>query len=418
MTKLSMALATLVTAGVAAAPSPSWTEALAERFDAAVADVMEREQIPGAVILVGHREGDEWVTWQQAYGAMQVSPERRAMPLDAIFDLASMTKPIATGTSILILQDRGLLSVEDRVSQHLAEYDTAEKRDIRIRDLMTHVSGLPSYIGEADRRPLVDEHGYVCPGPMRDMVLTMPLQRPARSAMVYSCLNAITCAQIVERVSGQPFNEFAEQNIFEPLGMGDTSFSPGPGPRVVPTTQAASAGGEFLCGMVHDPLANMQGGVSGNAGLFSTAQDLSRFAQMMLGGGAREGVRILSEDAVSQATHDQLSGEISTPHGAPAHRGLLWETYLPEPGDEGIETIQGFGHTGYTGTAMRLWPSQQLYVIALTNRVHPDDSARVTAFRRMCWRTAGEVVAGIDDSITVLKDATPIRESIRESQRG
>ncbi|MBN1478338.1 beta-lactamase family protein [Candidatus Sumerlaeota bacterium] len=400
-TLLSLILLTL--AAPPAQEAPAWVAELSERFATEVPVALERESIPGAVVLVGHLEGDEWVTWCEAYGNIQIEPEVRPMPVDAIFDMASVTKPVATGTSIMILQDRGLLSVDDLVSQHLIECDTDEKRDIRIRDLMTHSSGLPAYIGAAAQAPIIEEFGYPCPDALQDVILNIPLQYSPNSATVYSCLNAITCAQIVERVSGQPLDEFAAENIFEPLGMIDTSFSPGPGPRVVPTTVGSHSSGEFLCGMVHDPLANIQAGVSGNAGLFSTAQDLSIFAQMMLQGGERDGVRILSEEAVGQMTSEQLPSDVRTTRGGVAHRGLLWQIAVGGPGDRGMETIPAYTHTGYTGTAIRIWPSENFYVIALTNRVHPDDTSEVAAFRQLCWRVPGEIALGIDTSTQVLK---------------
>jgi CubicO group peptidase (beta-lactamase class C family) len=381
----------------------AWAAELSERFATEIPAALEHESIPGAVVLVGHLEGDEWVTWCETYGNIQIEPEVRPMPIDAIFDMASVTKPVATGTSIMILQDRGLLSVDDPVSQHLSEYDTDEKREVRIRDLMTHSSGLQSYIGAAAQAPIVEEHGYPCPDALQDVILNIPLQYPPNTATVYSCLNAITCAQIVERVSGQPLDEFAVENIFEPLGMIDSSFSPGPGPRVVPTTPGNHTSGEFLCGMVHDPLANIQAGVSGNAGFFSTAQDLSIFAQMMLQGGERDGVRVLSEEAVAQMTSEQLPPEVRTRRGGIVHRGLLWQIAAGSPGDQGMETIPAFTHTGYTGTAIRVWPSENFYVIALTNRVHPDDTSEVAAFRHLCWRVPGEIALGIDSSIQIHK---------------
>lgn len=403
----------LWTVALAMAPlaqEPAWLDDLTQRFDAAVPAALERESIPGAVILVGHLEGDQWVTWCQAYGNIQSVPEARPMPADAIFDMASMTKPIATGTSIMILADRGLLSIDDPIAMHLSEYDTPEKSDVRIRDLMTHSSGLQSYIGAAERVPLEREFGYPAPEQLREYILNLGLHHgPPRTVTVYSCLNAITAAQIVERVSGQPLDEFTRENIWEPLGMRDSDFSPGPGPRVVPTTGSEHLpAGEFLCGLVHDPLANMQAGVSGNAGLFSTAQDISIFAQMMLQGGERGGVRILSEETVSLMTSEQSPPGIATPDGAPVPRGLFWQINRPTPGDSGIETVPAYGHTGYTGTAIRVWPSENLYVIALTNRVHPDDTGRVSAFRSLCYTTAGEAVVGIDSSVVVLKDATPL----------
>ncbi len=407
--RLFAIMATVAWAGVAGAQQPAWIQSLGQRLDAEIPALLEEGDIPGAVILVGHRQSGAWVTSCRAYGQLQRQPDPAPMPQDALFDLASLTKPLATGTAMMILADRGLLSVDDPVLTHLAEYDTESKAGIRVRDLMTHCSGLQAYIGQASREQVIRGHGYPAPDPLVSCILNIGLRHaPARTVSVYSCLNAITCAQIIERVSGQSLDEFTRENIWEPLGMADTDFSPGPGPQVVPTTAGERSSGEFLRGMVHDPLAHVQGGVSGNAGLFSTAQDLSIFAQMMLQGGERNGVRILSREAAGRMTSDQMPEGVTTRTGGEIHRGLLWQVYLPEPGDVGLETIPSYGHTGYTGTALRLWPSEDLYVIALTNRVHPDDTGRVTGLRHRCWIMAGEAVLGIDESTVILKDAGPL----------
>jgi CubicO group peptidase (beta-lactamase class C family) len=138
----------------------------------------------------------------------------------------------------------------------------------------------------------------------------------------------------------------------------------------------------------------MQDGVSGNAGLFSTAADLSRFAQMMLGGGELDGVRILSPQTIEQMTSVQNRGAKNV-KGLPDRRGLLWDIYQPDAGDRGIDSLYAYGHTGYTGTAIRFYPEQDVYVIALANRVHPDDTATVARFRKVVWKTVGEVILAV-----------------------
>lgn len=402
---LILALLVMVVGGCA--QSSNWQDALEARFDETLPAIMEEGHVPGAVILVGHLEDGEWVTWCKAYGYLQLLPEPIPMPEDAIFDLASMSKATGAGTAMMILQDRGLVSVDDPVSMYLDEYNTDEKRDVTIRNLMTHSSGLQSYIGAAERAPIVEEYGNPCRDALRAYIRNISLRHlPVGDVYVYSCLNAITTAMIVERVSGQTLDEFTMENIWEPLGMVDTDYSPGPGPRVVPTQQVG-ASGEFLWGMVHDPLANLQEGVSGNAGVFSTAQDLSIYAQMMLQGGERNGVRILSEEAVEQMTSSG-NDHMHTVGGAPVQRGLLWDLYGDRPGDIGLETHHAFGHTGYTGTAIRMYPEENLYIIALTNRVHPDDTGNVTGLRHHVWVTVGDVVLGVPESVVYLKDATPL----------
>jgi len=262
--------------------------------------------------------------------------------------------------------------------------------------------------------------------------------RSPGEAVIYSCLNAILCAEIVEAVSGKPLDQFAAEHIFKPLGMKESGFcrlashdsttrhpersegsshTEGNEPdssvaallrndsgRFVPTTKAdwgCGAGG-FLQGQVHDPLAAMQAGVSGNAGLFSTAADLSRFAQMMLNGGELDGVRVLKEQTIREMTRVQ-NPDAKNLKGQPAPRGLLWGVYDAAPSEEPGGTDKhslsvapsAYGHTGYTGGAIRIYPQQGVYVIALANRVHPDDSGKVEEFRRQVWTTAGQLLMGV-----------------------
>jgi CubicO group peptidase (beta-lactamase class C family) len=256
--------------------------------------------------------------------------------------------------------------------------------------------------------------------------------------MVYSCLNAILCGEVVEALSGQPLDQFATERIFKPLGMKESGFcrlaSPdsttghpergeGSGDadggepdssivallrndsgRFVPSTKAewGRGAGGFLQGQVHDPLAAMQAGVSGNAGLFSTAADLSRFAQMMLNGGELDGVRILEQGTIREMTSVQNPGAKNV-KGQPAPRGLLWGVYdaalSKEPTSPHRDSLSAepcaYGHTGYTGGAMRMYPEQGVYVIALTNRVHPDDSGKVEEFRRQVWTTVGRLLMDV-----------------------
>jgi CubicO group peptidase (beta-lactamase class C family) len=216
--------------------------------------------------------------------------------------------------------------------------------------------------------------------------------------MQYSCLNAILAAEVVRAASGMELSDFAAEHVFAPLGMNDTGFRPSEAmrSRLVPTTESdyGRGPGGFLLGQVHDPLAAMQDGVSGNAGLFSTAADLSRFAQMMMGGGELDGVRILSPQTIEQMTSVQNCGAKNT-KGLPDRRGLLWDIYQPDAGDRGVDSLYAYGHTGYTGTAIRFYPEQGVYVIALANRVHPDDTGTVARFRDVVWKTVGEVILAV-----------------------
>jgi len=388
-----------VTGGAAGAGVEDRFDSLAKGFDQKVPEALAAEQIPGAVLLVGLRTDDGYRVWQKAYGLKRSQPQAEPMPVDAIFDLASMTKPIATGTAMMLLVERGRVSLDDPVAKHLPCFEGEQKADVRIRDLMTHCSGLPPYVGKTQRDELEKEFAWPCPGPIRDFICRLALSDPPpRTMVVYSCLNAILSAEVVRAVSGRPLNDFVEDNAYRPLGLRDTGFLPQGDliARCVPTTKEEHSGEEFLQGMVHDPLAAMQGGVSGNAGLFSSAQDISRFAQMLLNEGELDGVRIFQPETVRLMTSIQTPAGIKGKSGNEDRRGLLWDVYAPDPGDTGMNTVYAYGHTGYTGTAIRVYPEHGMYVIALTNRVHPDDTGKVSEFRKMAWATAGKEILGIE----------------------
>ncbi len=372
---------------------------LEESLDAVVPKEMKAGKVSGAVILVGRRTKSDYETWQKAYGLKQTEPEPVVMPVDAVFDMASMTKPIATGTSLMILVEQGDVALDDPVGKYLPEFDTDKKRGVTIRHLMTHMSGMPAYVGAAQRKPVEVKAGFPCAEAIRDFIRTLPLTRKPGEVKVYSCLNAILCEEVIRKVSGKPLDAFAAENVFKPLGMDETGFNPETALciRCVPSTREpwAVAGDGFLQGQVHDPLAAMQAGVSGNAGLFSTVADLSRFAQMMLNGGELDRVRVLKEKTIRDMTRVQNPGAVNT-SGNPDRRGLLWDLYVPDPGDTGVDAIFAYGHTGYTGTAIRIYPKQGVYVIALTNRVHPDDTSSVGAIRAAVWGTVGAVLMGTE----------------------
>ena len=368
---------------------------LEEALDAVVPKQLRAGKMSGAVIAVGRRTETGYETWRKAYGLMQSEPTPAPMRTDAIFDMASMTKPIATGTSLMMLVQEARLALEDPVGKYLPEFNTVDKKDVTIRHLMTHTSGMPPYVEAPQRKLITDEAGFPCPAAMREYIRKLPLATAPGETMVYSCLNAILCAEILEVVAGKPLDHVAAGHIFKPLGMRETGFNPPQAVRArcVPSTRAAhgSGTGGFLQGQVHDPVAAMQAGVSGNAGLFSTAADLSRFAQMMLNGGILDGTRIMPAYTISDMTRVQNPGALDK-KGQPDPRGLLWDLYVPKPGDSGVDALFAYGHTGYSGTAIRIYPKQGVYIIALANRVHPNDTGKVAALRQQVWETVGAVL--------------------------
>lgn len=385
---------------VAAQAAEDVTHALAsveEALDAVVPNQLQAGKMSGAVIAVGRRTETGYETWQKAYGMMQFEPQPAPMRTDAIFDMASMTKPIATGTSLMKLVEQGRLSLDDPVGKYLPEFNTGEKKKkVTIRHLMTHMSGMSPYVGAARQKLIRNEAGkFPCPAATREYIRQLPLAADPGEKMVYSCLNAILCAEVLEVVTGHPLDRFTADHIFKPLKMDSSGFNPPKNERTrcVPSERAAhgcGAGG-FLLGQVHDPLAAMQDGVSGNAGLFSTVDDLHRFAQMMLNGGTLDGVRILNEQTIRDMTRVQNPGAVNK-YGKPDRRGLLWDLYVPDPGDTGVDALFAYGHTGYTGTAIRFYPEQGVYIIALANRVHPDDTGKVGSLRQAVWETVGAVL--------------------------
>lgn len=344
-------------------------------IDKIVKEAIKNRDFPGAVVLVG-RKGK--IVIRKAYGESQWVPKRRPMDVSMIFDIASITKPVATATSIMILAERGRVSLSDKVKDYVPEFapfiDENGKPgdDARLWHLLTHTSGLPPYTDAAEV-----EKKYGSPCPIQVMVkhiAQLKKSDPPGKAFNYSCLGFITLAYIVKKVTGETIAEFSEKNIFKPLKMKHTFFTPPKRlyPLCVPTEVIK---GKSLIGVVHDPLARLLGGISGNAGLFSTADDLAIFAQMMLNKGEYNGVRILSPLAVERMT--SVYPEVSF-----SGRGLGWDlnsSYATNGGD--IFGPQSYGHTGYTGTSIWIDPETETFVIFLTNRVHPDDKGSIVSMR-------------------------------------
>ncbi len=358
-----------------------------KRLDHVMNAALVRRDFPGAVVLVGRKDK---VVFREAYGDSQWVPERKDMKADMIFDLASLTKPIATATSIMILVERGELSLNEKVKSFVPDFapfvDAKGQpgEDARLWHLLTHTSGLPPYTdaavaAEKIGRPATTEA-------LVSYIARLPKTDPPGAAFHYSCLGYITLARIVKLVSGENIAEFAAKNIFEPLGMKNTFYVPPPDmrERCVPTQVYD---GRPLRGTVHDPLAALQGGISGNAGLFSTADDLALFCRMFLNEGTLGEKRILGPLAVERMTHIY-------PAVLPFGRGLGWDissSYASNRGD--LFGPSSFGHTGYTGTSIWIDPETKTYLILLTNRVHPDDKGEAATVRsRVANLVAGSIV--------------------------
>ena len=355
-------------------------------LDEIIGAAVVRKDFPGAVLLVA-RKGK--AVFRRAYGESQRVPEPRPMTADMIFDLASVTKPVATATSIMILVEQGKLRLWDRVKEYVPEFSTwyGEKgiagEEARLWHLLTHTSGLPPV---TDAKEAAKKLGDPCStADLARLIAEIPKESPVGTRFVYSDLNYITLAHIVHKVTGKTIAEFAGETIFKPLGMNRTFYRP-PDAILGLCVPTEVIDGIPLRGIVHDPLARLQGGVSGNAGLFSTADDLAVFAQMLLNRGEWKGARILSPLSVQRMT------EIY-PKVGESGRGLGWDL------DSGYATVRGdlfgpdsYGHSGYTGTSIWIDPETQTTVIFLTNRVHPFGQGDIIALRS---KVANVVAASI-----------------------
>ena len=318
------------------------------------------------------------------------------MTEDTIFDVASLTKVVATTTSVMTLVERGRIRLSDPVTLFIPEFGRYGKAGITIRHLLTHTSGL--------RPDLELEVEFNGPDEaIRRAIEEVPTAPPGER-FIYSDINFFLLGDIVRRVSGERLDRYAKAQIFDPLGMTETTFLPPEAwrPRLAPTERCrtlawpcvgpAEGSVPFLRGTVHDPTARRMDGVAGHAGLFSTAADLSRFCRMLLDGGRLGAVRILSPATVARMTSP------STPAEMRAVRGLGWDIDSPFSANRGeLFPIGSFGHTGFTGTSLWLDPGTRSYVIFLSNRVHPDGKGDVTALRGKVATVAAAALFTSDD---------------------
>jgi uncharacterized protein YbbC (DUF1343 family)/CubicO group peptidase (beta-lactamase class C family) len=313
-------------------------------------------QIPGAVLIIGDRDR---VIYRKAFGYRSLVPVKQLMTVDTIFDLSSLTKVVATSTAVMQLVEKGQLHLEDRVAEYWPEFKKNGKKDITVRELLTHYSGLrpdldlnPKWSGyDAALRLIVEERPIADPG----------------TRFIYSDINFEILGELIRRITGQPLDIFCTEHIFKPLGMKDTGFNPSRTQldRIAPTEYGNK--GQMIRGEVHDPTAQSMGGIAGHAGLFSTANDLAVFARMLLKGGSYGRVRVLSPLTVEKMTTPQ------TPPNKTVLRGLGWDIDSPFASNRGeLFPVGSFGHTGYAGTSIWIDPVSGLYIIILTNRVHPN----------------------------------------------
>jgi len=335
--------------------------------DEAILQAIENKEIPGAVLAVVHLDK---VVYLKAYGNKQIFPETVKMKTNTIFDLASLTKSVATATSVMILAEKGKIRLEDPVSMYIPEF----KDEIKIIHLLNHTSGLPPYAPvELLAKKQADQPAVL----IRHIAAVGRSNKPGRS-FKYSCLNYIALQHIVEIVSEKSLRDFAKENIFDVLGMRNTDFCPIERKQNLIAPTQKQADNQVLLGTVHDPLARiLKNGISGNAGLFSNARDLALFAAMMLNDGTLNGRRVMSPLTVRTMT--TIPPEFSKFGRTPG-----WDMYSSYASNQGdLLGPNTYGHTGYTGTSMVIDPDHKIAVILLTNRVHPDDKGSVTRLRAL-----------------------------------
>lgn len=350
---------------VLALPALAQTFAGSSALDDTIKEAIEQGRVPGAVLVVGHNGR---IVHQKAYGKRALAPLPEAMTVDTIFDCASLTKVIATTSAMMKLFEEGKYRLNDKVTDYIPEYQSG-KSDITIRNLLTHFSGLRP---DVDTKP--EWSGYETG--VRLANIDKPTGPPG-ARFVYSDINFILLGEIVHRISGKMLSQYVRDQIFLPLGMKESMFQPPASllPRIAPT-EKPSKDAVPLRGVVHDPTTRFMGGVAGHAGLFSTAHDLSRFAQMMLNRGELEGVRLFSPLSIEKFTTPQ------TPPDQSILRGLGWDIDSPFSGNRGeLFPIGSFGHTGFTGTSIWIDPITKSYVILLANSVHPTLRPPITALR-------------------------------------
>jgi uncharacterized protein YbbC (DUF1343 family) len=354
---LTMAARTFAQLPAAAPSAAGMSQTQLSHIDEAIAAEIMKKQLPGAVVLAG-RQGK--IVWRHAYGNRTLEPQTEPMTLDTIFDLASLTKVVATATSVMILVERGQVRLGDPVARYIPEFAEMGKRNITVEQLMTHRSGFP---------PDNDIKDYE-QGPAKafENIWHLAPISEAGSRFIYSDVNYIVLAELIRRVSGKPLDEFSAENIFRPLGMKDTAFKLAARlqPRIAPTEKRED---HWMRGEVHDPRAYLLGGVAGHAGLFSTADDLAIYCQMILGHGQYRGARVLSPMGVTRMTEARASGGNASDGNA---RGLGWDVmtgYSSNRGD--LFPLGSFGHTGFTGTSIWIDPASETFVVFLSNRVHP-----------------------------------------------
>lgn len=350
-------------------------------MDTAINEAIAEKKCPGGVLWFQHGVYNEH-NYHKAFGKRAVVPAEEPMTEDTIFDAASLTKVVATTPAMMLLIERGKVSLDDKVTKYIPEFGAEGKGDITVRQLFTHTSGLRP---DVSLKP--DWDGY-------DTAIRLMCEEKLSSApgekVTYSDSGMILLGEIVRRVAREPLDKFVKREVYDRLGMKDTGFNPPKSKlaRIAPTEVEA---GVPVRGIVHDPRARRMGGVAGHAGLFFTASDLARYARMLLNLGELDGVRIFKPETV------KLMTSVQTPANVSSRRGLGWDIDSSYSGPRGkLFPLGSYGHTGWTGTSLWIDPFSKTFVIFLSNRNHPTEKGSVIALRSKLGTLAAEAVADFD----------------------
>ncbi len=365
--------------------------------DKVIGQAISEKEIPGAVLAVV-RNGK--MAYLKAYGNKSISPKAEPMSVHTIFDLASCSKSMSTAICIMILAEQGKIRLLDPVKQYIPSFEDWKspeqdrKRSIRIQDLLTHTSGLPAY---APVKELEKQYGSPCPQALLDYICTCKRHFEPQTDFRYSCLNFVILQHIIETASGKSLRDFAQENLFSKLHMKYTDYLPCVRNKkgiwenttspswvnsemghwqkdIAPTEQQEN--GQVLRGQAHDPIARiLNGGISGNAGVFSCADDLALLCAALQHGGEWNGVRILSPLGVkAMRSIPRQVKEFGRTRG--------WDSFTPYASNNGdFFSDSTYSHTGYTGTSIVIDPENQTSVILLTNAVHPKDNKSIVRLR-------------------------------------
>ena len=331
-----------------------------QRIEAIVQQEIEKKRLPGCVVMIGRQGG---IAFAEAFGNRQLQPSTEAMTLDTVFDLASLTKPIATASSIMILVERGVVRLREPVANYLPEFAQNGKAKITIEQLLTHQGGLIPDNALSDYQEGTEKAWQ--------NIWELEPTNALGKKFVYTDVGFLVLGEVVHRMTGQTVAEFAFENLYRPLGMHETGFLPNEelAQRAAPTETRDD---HWMRGEVHDPRAALLGGIAGHAGLFSTASDLALYANMLLSKGEVGETRIFSPETLAEMIRPRdIAGQL---------RGLGWDKRSKYSSNRGeFFSSQAFGHGGFTGTAFWVDPELDLFVIFLSNRVHPDGNGSVNA---------------------------------------